>query len=144
MSDIGQIERETQNRLINLFQNELGYSYLGNWEKREGNRNVEEDILKNWLVNKKKLSTDLVDRAISEVNKVSDAKGNSLYDINKKFYSLLRYGVNVQLAIGQNRQIVWLIDWDNPENNDFAIAEKVTIDSSHYKKDRISFCILME
>ena len=41
MSDIGQIERETQNRLINLFQNELGYSYLGNWEKREGNRNVE-------------------------------------------------------------------------------------------------------
>lgn len=134
MSDIGQIERETQNRLINLFQNELGYSYLGNWEKREGNRNVEEDILKNWLVNKKKLSTDLVDRAISEVNKVADAKGNSLYDINKKFYSLLRYGVNVQLAIGQNRQTVWLIDWDNPENNDFAIAEEVTIDSSHYKK----------
>lgn len=85
MSDIGQIERETQNRLINLFQNELGYSYLGNWEKREGNRNVEEDILKNWLVNKKKLSTDLVDRAISEVNKVADAKGNSLYDINKRF-----------------------------------------------------------
>ena len=74
------------------------------------------------MVNKKKLSTDLVDRAISEVNKVSDAKGNSLYDINKKFYSLLRYGVNVQLAIGQNRQTVWLIDWDNPENNDFAIA----------------------
>ena len=128
MSDIGKTERETQNRLINLFQNELGYSYLGNWEKREGNRNVEEDILKNWLVNKKKLSTDLVDRAISEVNKVADAKGNSLYDINKKFYSLLRYGVNIQLTIGQNKQTVWLIDWENPTNNDFAIAEEVSLD----------------
>lgn len=134
MSDIGKIERETQNRLIDLFQSELGYSYLGNWEKREENSNVETELLRNWLLNKRKLSADLVDKAIFEVNKVSNDQSKSLYDVNKAFYSLLRYGVNVQPVIGQNRQTVWLIDWENPANNDFAIAEEVTIDSCYYKK----------
>jgi type I restriction enzyme R subunit len=32
MSNIGKIERITQNRIIDLFQKELGYRYLGNWE----------------------------------------------------------------------------------------------------------------
>ncbi len=43
MSSIGKIERETQNRVITLFRNELGYRYLGNWEAREDNKNVEEE-----------------------------------------------------------------------------------------------------
>lgn len=133
MSDIGKIERETQNRLIKLFQNELGYRYLENWEKREGNSNVEADILKNWLLNKRKISAGLADKAIAEVEKVANDQSN-LYDVNKTFYSLLRYGVNVQAAIGQNKQTVWLIDWEKPEKNDFSIAEEVTIDSKYYKK----------
>ena len=45
MSNIGRIERETQNRAIELFQKELGYRYLGNWEERENNSNTEEGIL---------------------------------------------------------------------------------------------------
>ncbi len=133
MSDIGKIERETQNRLISLFQNELGYRYLGNWEKREGNSNVEADILKDWLLNKRKISAGLADRAIFEVEKFSNDQSN-LYDVNKTFYSLLRYGVNVQPSAGQHRQTAWLIDWENPEKNDFSIAEEVTIDSKYYKK----------
>ncbi|BBD46381.1 Type I site-specific deoxyribonuclease, HsdR family [Petrimonas sp. IBARAKI] len=133
MSDIGKIERETQNRLVKLFQNELGYKYLGIWEKREGNSNVEADILKDWLLNKRKISAGLADKAIFEVEKFSNDQSN-LYDVNKTFYSLLRYGVNVQAAIGQNKQTVWLIDWENPEKNDFSIAEEVTIDSKYYKK----------
>lgn len=133
MSDIGKIERETQNRLIKLFQDELGYRYLGNWEKREGNSNVEADILKDWLLNKRKISEGLADKAIFEVEKFSNDQSN-LYDVNKTFYSLLRYGVNVQASIGQNKQTVWLIDWENPEENDFSVAEEVTIDSKYYKK----------
>jgi hypothetical protein len=34
MSDIGQPERATQNRVITLFRDELGYEYLGNWQDR--------------------------------------------------------------------------------------------------------------
>lgn len=31
--NIGKTERITQNRLLLLFHDELGYDYLGNWEK---------------------------------------------------------------------------------------------------------------
>ena len=44
MSNVGQIERKTQNRVVKLFQ-ELGYEYLGSWEYREGNSNVELQLL---------------------------------------------------------------------------------------------------
>src|SRR2546425_7580286 len=49
----------------------------------------------------------------------------SLYDINKAVYGLLRYGVQIKPEAGENTQTVWLIDWKNPLNNYFAIAEEV-------------------
>jgi type I site-specific restriction-modification system R (restriction) subunit len=51
----------------------------------------------------------------------------SLYDNNKAVYSLLRYGVQVQAAAGENTETVWLIDWNDPAQNDFALAEEVTL-----------------
>ena len=33
MSTVGQKERVTQNRVIKLFQTQLGYRYLGNWTR---------------------------------------------------------------------------------------------------------------
>ena len=49
-TNIGAIERVTQNRLIGLFENVLKYTYLGNWEKRENNSNVEEELLRGYLM----------------------------------------------------------------------------------------------
>jgi hypothetical protein len=42
-------ERATQNRVIALFRDELGYRYLGDWTDRDGNSNVEEGLLAAWL-----------------------------------------------------------------------------------------------
>ena len=42
MTSIGQPERATQDRLIALFRDELGYRYLGDWSDRAGNSNIEE------------------------------------------------------------------------------------------------------
>lgn len=137
MSNIGKIERITQNRIIDLFQNELNYRYLGNWEERETNSNVEEEILADWLVTKQKYSKSLVNKAIFEFTKATHNQSKSLYDVNKEVYSMLRYGVNVQAEMGQNRQTVWLIDWKNPENNDFAVAEEVTIKGIYKKRPDI-------
>ena len=35
MSKVGQIERATQNRIVQLFQQQLNYRYLGNLEKED-------------------------------------------------------------------------------------------------------------
>ncbi|MGB5008741.1 MAG: HsdR family type I site-specific deoxyribonuclease, partial [Candidatus Dechloromonas phosphoritropha] len=58
----------------------------------------------------------------------------SLYDNNKAVYSLLRYGVQVQAAAGENTETVWLIDWNDPTQNDFAIAEEVTLHGNHVRR----------
>ena len=46
---VGQLERQTQNRIVALFRDRLGYEYLGNWEEREGNSNIEEEYLRAFL-----------------------------------------------------------------------------------------------
>ncbi len=136
MSLIGQIERVTQNRVVKLFQNELDYRYLGNWEEREDNSNIEEEILTAWLT-RKGYSQNLIGKALYEFGKVANDQSRSLYDVNKEVYSMLRYGVTVQPEIGQNKETVWLIDWEHPLENDFAIAEEVTIKGIHKKRPDI-------
>jgi type I restriction enzyme R subunit len=135
MSTVGKLERETQNRVIALFQKELNYRYLGNWSEREANSNVEEEILSEWLL--KRYDKNLVAKAIYDFTKATNDQSKSLYDVNKGVYSLLRYGIAVQPEIGQNKKTVLLIDWKNPANNDFAIAEEVTIKGIHKKRPDI-------
>jgi type I restriction enzyme R subunit len=136
MSDIGKKERETQNRVVALFRDGLKYRYLGNLEDQENNSNVEEEILTAYLT-KKGHSPNLISKVLYEFGKVVNDQSKSLYDVNKEVYSMLRYGVNVQPEIGQNKQTVMLIDWQNPEKNDFAIAEEVTIKGIHKKRPDI-------
>lgn len=126
MSTVGQIEKRTQARIVALFHDQLGYDYLGNWIDREGNRNIEEALLRPFL--KSRGHDDaLINRALFELQKVATDQSRSLYDINRSVYDLLRYGVKVKAEIGENTQTVWLIDWENPEANYFAIAEEVAI-----------------
>jgi type I restriction enzyme R subunit len=49
MSKIGKPERVTQNRVIALFRDELDYDFLGDWEERPNNSNIEEAYLATWL-----------------------------------------------------------------------------------------------
>ena len=42
VSTVGQPERATQDRVVALFRDELGYRYLGDWTDRDGNSNIEE------------------------------------------------------------------------------------------------------
>lgn len=134
-SKVGKLERATQDRVVVLMRNELGYRYLGNWEERDNNSNVEEEILRVWL--RERYDENLTNKAIFEFTKATNDQSKSLYDANKEVYALLRYGVTVQPEIGQNKQTVWLIDWKNPAQNDFAIAEEVTIKGIHKKRPDI-------
>ena len=49
MSMVGEREIRTQRRVIAFFRDALGYAYLGNWQDRPGNRNVERRLLTGWL-----------------------------------------------------------------------------------------------
>lgn len=126
MNNIGKPERITQNRVIQLFQNELGYDYLGNWEEQERTQPIEEDLLKQHLLNKGYNNT-LASKAVDELVKAATNLSNGLYEANKEVYKLLRYGVTVREELSQPKQTVWLIDWNNPESNHFAIAEEVSV-----------------
>lgn len=63
--------------------------------------------------------------------------GKKLYHANKEVYALLRYGVKVRQGLSENTKTVWLIDWGNPLNNDFAIAEEVSVKGEHTKRPDI-------
>lgn len=133
MTTVGDIERLTQNRVVALFQTHLGYDYLGNWEDREINGNIETKILHQYLL-KRGYSQLLIIKAIHELTRAVTNQSKSLYDLNKDVYSLLRYGVNVKEEVGENTRTVKLIDWDNPLENQFAIAEEVTVKGENDKR----------
>lgn len=137
MNQVGQPERQTQNRIVQLFQQQLSYRYLGNWQDRPNNSNIETDILTAFLRDKQGYSNSLITKALHELNKVAGDQSKGLYDINKEVYSLLRYGVNVKEEAGINSQTVWLINWDKPLKNDFAIAEEVTVKGENTKRPDI-------
>lgn len=136
MSKVGELERVTQNRVVKLFQHQLKYLYLGNWQDRLNNSNIEADILREYLA-VKGYSQTLINKAIAQLNKTATDQTKSLYDINQEVYGLLRYGVKVKENVGKNNQTVWLIDWEDPLNNDFAIAEEVAIKGDNNKRPDI-------
>jgi type I restriction enzyme R subunit len=125
MSAIGQRECSTQNRIVALFRDRLGYDYLGDWIDRVENRNIEIDLLSRWLSGK--YHPDLIQRAIAELRREAGNQAAIPYEVNQSVYKLLRYGVKVSSGPGQPFQTVRLIDWGQPLNNHFAIAEEVTV-----------------
>ena len=134
MSTVGQREIHTQRRVIKFFKEDLGYTYLGNWKDRLDNSNVEKTLLTDWL--KRQGHNDkIITKALREMDNAKALSGSkTLYDANREVYSLLRYGVKVQPDVGEQNITVWLIDWVNHNNNDFAIAEEVTVAGEKTKR----------
>ena len=132
MSNVGQIEKQSQARVVKLFRETLGYDYLGNWIDRVGNRNIEPDLLRSFL-RKQGYEENLINRALHLLDKAASDTSKSLFDRNKAVYELLRYGVKVKPEVGENTQTVWLIDWKQLLANDFGIAEEVTVKAADAK-----------
>jgi type I restriction enzyme R subunit len=150
-------ERITQNRIIRLFcpdqsqpqgtftvrettatygtspLTSLGYRYLGNWEKRQGNRNIETELLTQNLQSRG-YSPAQISAVLQKLLATADSTGTTLYQANLRTYQLLRYGVSVKTAVGQNYETIHLIDWENPTVNDFAIAEGVTLKNGYERR----------
>lgn len=136
MSNVGDKERVTQNRVVQLFQNKLGYAYLGNWQERLDNSNIEENIVRKYL-SEKGYSEILIGKALHQLRVTANNDNESLYTNSKNVYGLLRYGVKVKADVGENYETVELIDWKHPLRNQFAIAEEVTVRGKHDKRPDI-------
>lgn len=124
--NVGQAERITQDRVIVLFRDELKYRFLGNWTDRDGNSNIEEKLLSAWLT-KSGYTPAQISVALYKLRTEADNHNRTLYGNNQAVYHLLRYGVPVKSEAGKVTETVHLVNWREPEKNDFAIAEEVTL-----------------
>jgi len=52
-------------------------------------------------------------------------------------YSLIRYGAKVKENISDNNHTVMFINFENPYDNDFYIAEEVSIKGENTKRPNI-------
>lgn len=125
MSKVGQIERETQNRLVKLMQEKLGYAYLGNFEKQYNSNLIESEYLA--FQSSQGVSEDLAAKSFKVLEKIASNGSVKLYQSNKDFYEKLRYGVKIAPELGEKNVTIWPVDWKNIENNRFSFAQEVTV-----------------
>lgn len=133
---VGQPERVTQNRVVALFRDELDYRTLGDWTDRDGNSNIEEELLSAHLT-KRGYTPEQIGAALHRLRTEADNHSRGLYGNNQAVYNLLRYGVPVRIEAGQVTETVHLIAWREPETNDFAVVEEVTLRGNRERRPDI-------
>jgi type I restriction enzyme R subunit len=136
MTGIGKAERATQSRVAELFVEELGYTHLGDWAERANNSNIEEDLLSNYLRDAG-YSSAQINIALHKLRVEANHSNRSLYGNNQAVYQLLRYGVPVKTEAGKVTEAVHLINWSEPQKNDFSIAEEVTLKGKQQRRPDI-------
>jgi type I restriction enzyme, R subunit len=136
MNNVSKPERATQDRVIQLFTQKLGYRYLGDWSEREGNHCIDEGLLTAHLAGEG-YSPAHINAALHRLRAEALLHGRTLYAANQAVYQLLRYGVSVKVAAGEVSETVHLVNWDQSGSNDFAIAEEVTLKGGHERRPDI-------
>lgn len=130
-----------ENAIIELFQ-EMGYSHVygPDVEARDFTSPLYEEVLKNSLY---KLNPKLPDSAIKEaLFKLKNFELAELVQKNALFMDYLQNGIPVRYTEnGEPRDtIVYLADYDKPDNNSFIIANQWTfIENSEKRPDILLF-----
>ncbi|MBF0099487.1 MAG: type I restriction endonuclease subunit R, partial [Desulfobacterales bacterium] len=79
------------------------------------------------------ISPDVLDTAIKQIQRLNSTE---LIANNESFHRLLTEGINVTYQKDGNSRgdLVWLIDFNNPENNDFLVLNQYTVIENHINK----------
>lgn len=134
-------EADYENSVIELFKNDLGYEYVyGPDIDRDFYSPLYEEILINSLYS---LNRDLPEDAIQDaLFKLKNFENGELVQKNAVFMDYLQNGIPVRyFANGEERSsICYLVDYQNPNNNSFIVANQWTfIENSNKRADIILF-----
>lgn len=134
-------EANFENSIIDLFQNNLEYDYLyGPNIERDFYNPLYEEVLLDSL---HRLNNDAPDDAIQDaLFKLKNFENGELIQKNAVFMDYLQNGIPVRyFANGEEHSsIVYLVDYKNPKNNSFIIANQWTfIENSNKRPDIILF-----
>lgn len=137
-------ERVTQNKAVKLLHDVLDYRYLGNLADT-GNSNIRVDDLRRFLIEKQNCTEAMADEAIMHLREAAQcSQYKDLYNKGLEVYRLLRYGVSVSQGYNDVNKTVHFINWDDVSQNDFAVAEEVTVrrvteDLHHRRPDMVVY-----
>lgn len=134
-------EADYENSVIELFKNDLGYEYIYAPDvERDFYSPLYDDVLTDSLrrINRN-LPSDALDDALF---KLKNFENGSLVQKNAVFTDYLQNGIPVRYFVdGEERSsIVYLVDYKNPDNNSFIVANQWTfIENSERRADIILF-----
>ena len=134
-------EADYENSVIELFRNNLGYEYAyGPDIERDFYCPLYEEVLIDSIF---RLNRGLPDDAIQDaLFKLKNFENGELVQKNAVFMDYLQNGIPVRFFVGgeERSSIVYLVDYKNPDNNSFIIANQWTfIENSNKRPDIILF-----
>ena len=134
-------EADYENSVIELFRNDWGYEYAyGPDIERDFYSPLYEEVLLDSLY---RLNRGLPDDAIQDaLFKLKNFENGELVQKNAVFMDYLQNGIPVRYFVdGEERSsIVYLVDYKNPDNNSFIVANQWTfIENSNKRPDVILF-----
>ncbi|PNH22115.1 deoxyribonuclease HsdR [Megasphaera hutchinsoni] len=135
------VEADYENSIIELFQNDLGYEYAyGPDIERDFYSPLYEDVLVESLY---RLNRGVPDDAIQEaLYKLKNFENGDLVQKNAIFMDYMQSGIPVRYFVDgeEHSSIVYLVDYKNPDNNSFIVANQWTfIENCNKRPDIILF-----
>jgi len=82
VSNVGQRERTAQDRVVGVFRDSLRYEYLGNWETRLGNSNIDVELLVRNL-RARGYDDKLINKAVDKIKKSGRLQSAALWRKSK-------------------------------------------------------------
>jgi type I restriction enzyme R subunit len=123
--------------VIELLQNQ-GFEYLAPEEQEIERPNLSEVVLKKRLKQAiDELNPDISEEAKEQaLRQVLNLPSQNLIDNNEAFHRMLTEGIEVEVmgAEGIKGDKVWLVDFENPENNEFLACNQFTVVENNTNK----------
>jgi type I restriction enzyme, R subunit len=135
-------ENEIEQIALDILSEDLGYTILYGPDIAEGDskeRDYNEVVLQQRLSEAiEKINPDIpIDAKEEAFKKALRTTTISLFENNQAFHQMLTEGIDVKFGIGDGKtktDKVWLIDFANPENNEFLAINQFTVIENHNNK----------